>query len=201
MKDSHGSVRRLRESGQRPGGAGVPLARLRGGRPHRRRARPEGFSSPDNLVFDSAGNLWVVTDISSSRLNQDNEYAYHRNNAMFMVPTSGPNPASPSASPTGRCSASCTGPYFTPDEQTLFVNVQHPGEQTGTRRRRRVRPGADLHQLVARGQPQPRGQPGHPEALDGGDHARVAETPLERSSSQSSCARRETLDALQLDLS
>jgi secreted PhoX family phosphatase len=23
-----------------------------------------------------------------------------------------------------------TGPYFTPDEQTLFCNVQHPGEGT-----------------------------------------------------------------------
>ena len=29
-----------------------------------------GFSSPDNLVFDKAGNVWVVTDISSSRLNR-----------------------------------------------------------------------------------------------------------------------------------
>ena len=24
-----------------------------------------------------------------------------------------------------------TGPYFTPDEKALFVNVQHPGELTG----------------------------------------------------------------------
>ena len=90
VNDSHGSVRRLRERGNDPEASASPGG-LRRRRPDRRRAGSEGFSSPDNLVFDGAGNLWVVTDISSSRLNDDNEYAYHENNAMFMVPTTGPN--------------------------------------------------------------------------------------------------------------
>jgi hypothetical protein len=89
-----------------------------------------GFSSPDNLVFDSKENLWVVTDISSSRLNKDNEYAYHANNAMFMVPTKGPNAGVAFRFANGPVEAELTGPYFTPDERTLFINVQHPGEET-----------------------------------------------------------------------
>ena len=32
----------------------------------------------------------------------------------------------------GPVAAEITGPYFTPDESTLFLNVQHPGETTGT---------------------------------------------------------------------
>ena len=85
-------------------------------RPGRR--RHEGFSSPDNLVFDKAGNLWVVTDISSSRLNQANEYAYHKNNAMFMVPTSGPNKGIAFRFANGPVECEITGPYFTPDGRT-----------------------------------------------------------------------------------
>ena len=85
-------------------------------------------------MFDKAGNLWVVTDISSSRLNRTsppNEYTYHKNNAMFMVPTSGPNKGIGFRFANGPVECELTGPYFTPDEETLFVNVQHPGELTG----------------------------------------------------------------------
>jgi uncharacterized protein len=133
--DSHGSVRRLRERSGDPEAlefrwrdyaAGGPTGSSDPGE--------EGFSSPDNLVFDKAGNLWVVTDISSSRLNRTsppNEYTYHKNNAMFMVPTSGPNRGIGFRFANGPVECEITGPYFTPDEETLFVNVQHPGETTG----------------------------------------------------------------------
>jgi uncharacterized protein len=133
--DSHGSVRRLRERSGDPEAlefrwrdyaAGGPTGSSDPGE--------EGFSSPDNLVFDKAGNLWVVTDISSSRLNRTNppnEYTYHKNNAMFLVPTSGPNRGIGFRFANGPVECEITGPYFTPDEETLFVNVQHPGETTG----------------------------------------------------------------------
>jgi uncharacterized protein len=135
VNDSHGSVRRLREADNDPEAlefvwrdyaAGGPTGSNQTGR--------EGFSAPDNLVFDKAGNLWVVTDISTTSLNQpNNAYTYHKNNAMFMVPTSGPNKGVGFRFANGPRDCEITGPYFTPDEQTLFVNVQHPGETTGIR--------------------------------------------------------------------
>ncbi|MBN1528086.1 MAG: DUF839 domain-containing protein [Thermoleophilaceae bacterium] len=131
VNDSHGSVRRLRERGNDPEALAFSWRDYAAGGPTGGDEGAEGFSSPDNLVFDRAGNLWVVTDISSSRLNGDNEYAYHRNNAMFMVPTSGPNKGVAFRFANGPVQCELTGPWFTPDEQTLFVNVQHPGEQTG----------------------------------------------------------------------
>jgi uncharacterized protein len=132
VNDSHGAVRRLREKGNDPEAvefrwrdyaAGGPTGSSDPG--------TQGFSSPDNLVFDKAGNLWVVTDISSSRLNRPNEYAFHKNNAMFMVPTSGPNAGVAFRFANGPVECEITGPYFTPNEKTLFVNIQHPGENTG----------------------------------------------------------------------
>jgi secreted PhoX family phosphatase len=44
-----------------------------------------GFASPDNLAFDQAGNLWVVTDISSDSLN-DGIYKTFKNNGAFRTP-------------------------------------------------------------------------------------------------------------------
>jgi uncharacterized protein len=132
VNDSHGAVRRLREKGKDPEArefrwrdyaAGGPTGSSDPG--------AQGFSSPDNLVFDKAGNLWVVTDISSSRLNRPNEYEFHKNNAMFMVPTSGPNKGVAFRFANGPVECEMTGPYFTPNEDTLFCNVQHPGENTG----------------------------------------------------------------------
>jgi secreted PhoX family phosphatase len=130
VNDSHGSVRRLRERGNDPEALAFTWRDYAAGGPTGN-AGARGFSAPDNLVFDSAGNLWVVTDISSSRLNRPNEYAFHKNNAMFMVPTSGPNAGVAFRFANGPVECEITGPYFTPNEKTLFVNVQHPGENTG----------------------------------------------------------------------
>ncbi len=45
-----------------------------------------GFASPDNLLFDNGGNLWVVTDISSSSLGSG-IYATFKNNGAFVMPS------------------------------------------------------------------------------------------------------------------
>jgi secreted PhoX family phosphatase len=139
VNDVHGAVRRLRESRNDPANvdpakpfiwedyaAGGPSGSTAPGR--------EGFSAPDNLVFDHAGNLWVVTDVSSSSLNVPGRpQAFHGNNAVFMVPRRGPNAGVAFRFANMPVQAEGTGPYFTPDEQTLFLDVQHPGEESTTR--------------------------------------------------------------------
>ncbi|WP_076335737.1 alkaline phosphatase PhoX [Paenibacillus sp. FSL H8-0548] len=91
--------------------------------------RQSGFSSPDNLAFDSNGDLWVVTDISSSSQNKGVHKPF-MNNGLFVIPTSGPDKANALQFASAPVESELTGPYFTPDEQTLFLSVQHPGENT-----------------------------------------------------------------------
>ncbi|SDC45930.1 hypothetical protein SAMN02799630_00272 [Paenibacillus sp. UNCCL117] len=91
--------------------------------------RQSGFSSPDNLAFDSNGNLWVVTDISSSSISKG-VYASFANNGLFVIPTQGPSKGKALQFASGPKDCELTGPYFTPDEQTLFLSIQHPGENT-----------------------------------------------------------------------
>lgn len=86
-----------------------------------------GFASPDNLAFDSAGNLWVVTDISSGSMNTG-IYKSFGNNGVFYIPTSGSNKGEAVQFASAPVGAEMTGPWFTPDEKTLFMSVQHPGE-------------------------------------------------------------------------
>jgi secreted PhoX family phosphatase len=97
--------------------------------------KQSGFSAPDNLTFDTEGNLWTVTDISSSKLN-DGIYKHFKNNGLFVIPTM-PN-KNIKEDEVGEAyqfasapkEAEMTGPSFTPDETTLFLSVQHPGEET-----------------------------------------------------------------------
>ncbi|GAB2672431.1 PhoX family protein [Paenibacillus thermoaerophilus] len=91
--------------------------------------RQSGFSSPDNLAFDSNGNLWVVTDISSGSQNKGVHKAF-MNNGLFVIPTSGPSKGQAFQFASGPVECELTGPFFTPDERTLFLSVQHPGEET-----------------------------------------------------------------------
>ncbi|CAG7649819.1 PhoX family protein [Paenibacillus allorhizosphaerae] len=91
--------------------------------------RQSGFSSPDNLAFDSSGNLWVVTDISSSSHNQG-VYKSFMNNGLFVIPTAGPSKGIAMQFASGPKDCELTGPFFAPDENTLFLSVQHPGENT-----------------------------------------------------------------------
>ena len=138
--DIHGSIRRLREAGNDPTAVG-PARRSPGtdyaaggpDRPHE--PGEQGFSSPDNLVFDKAGqplgrHRHLVERRSTTRPTRN--AITTRNNAVFMVPRTGPNAGVAFRFANMPIEAEGTGPYFTPDEQTLFVNVQHPGEETPT---------------------------------------------------------------------
>lgn len=86
-----------------------------------------GFSSPDNLVFDPYGNLWMVTD---SGTGEDTIYDFLGNNSMFFFPTEGPNKGKAYRFCTGPVEAEMTGPVWSPDGKTLFLAIQHPGEDT-----------------------------------------------------------------------
>jgi secreted PhoX family phosphatase len=57
------------------------------------------LSSPDNLVFDPHGNLWMVTD---SGTGEDSIYEFLGNNSVFSSPTEGPDMGRRSASRSGR---------------------------------------------------------------------------------------------------
>ncbi|QHZ47187.1 MULTISPECIES: PhoX family protein [unclassified Bacillus (in: firmicutes)] len=88
-----------------------------------------GFSAPDNLTFDEDGNLWTVTDISSSSINTA-IWKTFGNNGVFVIPTAGNREGEAFQFASAPVEAELTGPCFTPDEKALFLSVQHPGEET-----------------------------------------------------------------------
>lgn len=88
-----------------------------------------GLACPDNLAFDRAGNLWVVCDMPSDRLNRG-AYRSFGNNGLFFVPTAGPSAGDAFQFASGPVECELTGPWFTDNEDTLFLAVQHPGEES-----------------------------------------------------------------------
>jgi secreted PhoX family phosphatase len=133
--DPHGRIRRLGEEGGDPTStASFAWADVAVGGPDPGVKR--GFSSPDNLVFDKLGNLWMVTDISTSSLNvPGNVYAYHKNNGIFMIRLGGDGPQEGLAFRFGSVpnQAESTGPFWNPRQDTMFLAIQHPGEETAVR--------------------------------------------------------------------
>ncbi len=107
-----------------------------------------GFSNPDNLMFDNKGDLWMVTDISTSGHNleikdrvKDGEKVRTKslvgifgNNTLWYLPLQGENKGMAFPFAIGPMEVEMTGPWLSEDQQTLFLAVQHPGEAYGTRK-------------------------------------------------------------------
>ncbi|MCK8521538.1 DUF839 domain-containing protein [Aquimarina sp. D1M17] len=90
-----------------------------------------GFSCPDNLAFDQSGNLWMTSDMSGSSMNkEDKPYMPFKNNSLFVIPRYGKDAGKVIRVASAPRDAELTGPWFSPDGKTLFLSVQHPGEQT-----------------------------------------------------------------------
>lgn len=84
----------------------------------------DDFGSPDGLRFDNNGILWVQTDVSSSTLNQKAYEGMGNNQMLAVIPEQGEFKRFLTA-PNG---CEVTGIAFTPDNKTMFINIQHPGE-------------------------------------------------------------------------
>jgi uncharacterized protein len=106
-----------------------------------------GFANPDNLTLDKSGNLWVVTDMSTSKHNQpvpsrveDGETltgsdltGVFGNNSMWYIPLSGDDVGNIYPFAIGPMECECTGITFDDDNSSLFLAIQHPGEENGIR--------------------------------------------------------------------
>ncbi len=108
-----------------------------------------GFANPDNLAFDGKGNLWVMTDMSSDKLNRavpanrqekngapvslSNLRGVFGNNTIWCMPMTGAAVGQAGMFAIGPMDCETTGLAFTPDQKSIFLSIQHPGEVNGTR--------------------------------------------------------------------
>ncbi len=144
----YGWVMRLTEEGNEPAAMSFQWQMMAtGGEPA---AGGLGFSNPDNLAFDPNGNLWIVTDMPSDKMNYpvpadrlekngvpvkaSNLRGLFGNNSIWCIPLAGEAAGTPFLFGTAPMDSELTGPYFAPDAKTLFLSVQHPGELNGTRK-------------------------------------------------------------------
>ncbi|QYJ04633.1 PhoX family phosphatase [Nocardioides panacisoli] len=84
--------------------------------------RVSPISCPDNVAFDSTGNLWVSTDGN----------ALGGNDGVFRVPVDGPDRGRVECFLTVPKGAEACGPLITDRDRNLWVAVQHPGEVDGS---------------------------------------------------------------------
>jgi hypothetical protein len=80
------------------------------------------ISSPDNITFDGRGNLWIATDGQTS--------TFKKNDGVFAVAVEGPERGLTKQFFSGVPGAEVASLCFDDRDETLFVTVQHPGEDT-----------------------------------------------------------------------
>ncbi|WP_349360873.1 PhoX family phosphatase [Stappia sp.] len=79
------------------------------------------FASPDNCAIDADGRLWVSTDQGSNWAKTG------KSDGLYAVETEGELRGSSKLFFRCPVGGELCGPYFTQDQTTLFLAVQHPG--------------------------------------------------------------------------
>jgi hypothetical protein len=80
------------------------------------------FGMPDNCAFDAEGRLWVTTDGMGPK-------STGKTDGVFAIETEGELRGTSKRFFSVPIGAEMCGPCFTPDGKTLFLAVQHPGEE------------------------------------------------------------------------
>jgi uncharacterized protein len=142
----YGWIMKLEEDERDPGSLSFTWSMLAtGGEPAKGGG---GFANPDNLSLDKAGNLWMVTDMSTSGHNQavltrkdengqpipnEDLAGVFGNNSVWYIPLSGDNAGTVYPFAIGPMDCECTGLTFDTSNQSIFLSIQHPGEENGIR--------------------------------------------------------------------
>jgi uncharacterized protein len=87
----------------------------------------DAYGSPDGIYIAPSGRIWIQTDVSTDLLGTGPYTGFGNNQMLCADPVTretrrflvGPN------------SGEITGVFVTPDERTMFVGIQHPGEAPG----------------------------------------------------------------------
>jgi secreted PhoX family phosphatase len=82
------------------------------------------YGSPDGIYVDPSGRVWIQTDVSGSTINSGS-YAGFGNNQMLCAD---PETRETRRFLVGPIACEVTGVVVTPDQKTMFVGIQHPGE-------------------------------------------------------------------------
>jgi len=104
--------------------AGNPAVPEDGARYHGPVSSNGWLACPDNIAFDPRGRIWIATD------GQD--YIAGFANSLYAAETSGKRRGITRCFFNGPRGSEITGPEFTPDGRTLFLSIQHPGDEKGS---------------------------------------------------------------------
>jgi secreted PhoX family phosphatase len=81
----------------------------------------------DNVSFDHQGNMFLSTDGQPSALASNTSPPVGFNDCLVGFPVGGAERGHGKALVTAVDGCEVTGPFFTPDDRTVFVSIQHPG--------------------------------------------------------------------------
>ena len=100
--------------------AGNPHNKKEGAKYNKNTSDQGWLSCPDNCAFDAQGRIWIATDGAPKTSNVAD--------AVYVSETVGPNRALTKQFFRAPVGAEICGPAFTPDCETLFLAIQHPGD-------------------------------------------------------------------------